>query len=71
MNRGNSPQFCGDSQWYFSRMIIFLSLLVALVGVLVYALSANAKVAEIGRLAYAVGLLAFLLVFRSDALRLL
>ncbi len=43
-------------------MTIFLSLLVAIIGVLVYALSNNAKVAEIGRLAYACGLLAFLLL---------
>lgn len=42
-------------------MIIYLSLLMAIVGVLMYALSANAKVSEIGRIAWAVGLLAFLL----------
>lgn len=41
-------------------MVIYLSLLVALVGCLVYALSNNAKVAELGRLAFACGLLAFL-----------
>lgn len=42
-------------------MIIWLSLLVAILGVLVYALSANGKLVEIGRLAFACGLLAFLL----------
>lgn len=42
-------------------MIIYLSLLVALAGVLAYALSANAKIQEIGRLAFFAGLLAFLL----------
>jgi hypothetical protein len=42
-------------------MIIYLSLLVALVGVLMYALSANPKLQEIGRLSFACGLLAFLL----------
>ncbi len=42
-------------------MMIYLSLLVALVGVLMYALSANAKLVEIGRLAFLAGLLAFLL----------
>lgn len=42
-------------------MLIYLSLLVALVGVLMYALSANTKLAEIGRLAFFAGLLAFLL----------
>lgn len=42
-------------------MIIYLPLLVAIVGVLMYALSANPKLAEIGRLMFACGLLAFLL----------
>jgi len=42
-------------------MTIYFSLLVALVGVLMYALAANPKVAEIGRISFAFGLLAFLL----------
>jgi Na+/phosphate symporter len=42
-------------------MTIYLSLLVALVGVLVYALASNGKVVEIGRMAFFAGLLAFLL----------
>jgi len=42
-------------------MLIYLSLLVALVGVLMYALCSNAKLAEIGRIAFFCGLLAFLL----------
>jgi len=42
-------------------MIIYLSLLVSLVGLLMYALSANAKLVEIGRNMFWVGLLAFLL----------
>ena len=42
-------------------MIIYLSLLVALVGCMTYALAANPKVAELGRLAFACGLLAFLI----------
>lgn len=42
-------------------MTILLPLLVALVGVLMYALSTNAKLQEIGRIAYAMGLLAFML----------
>ena len=42
-------------------MIIYLSLLVAILGLLVYALSANPKWAEIGRISYGMGLLAFLL----------
>lgn len=43
-------------------MIIYLSLLVCLAGVLMYALCVNPKLQEIGRLAFACGLLAFLLV---------
>jgi len=42
-------------------MIIYLSLLVALAGVLMYALSANPKLVEIGRIMFWTGLLAFLL----------
>jgi len=42
-------------------MTIYLSLLVALLGVLGYALASNAKLAEIGRIAFFSGLLAFLL----------
>lgn len=42
-------------------MIIYLSLAVALIGVLMYALAANPKLVEIGRISYFAGLLAFLL----------
>jgi len=42
-------------------MIIALTLLVALVGVLMYVLAANPKLQEIGRIAFFAGLLAFLL----------
>ena len=42
-------------------MIILLPLLVALVGVLMYALSTNPKLVEIGRMMFWTGLLAFLL----------
>jgi len=42
-------------------MIIYLSLLVCVIGALMYALSANPKLVEIGRLSFWVGLLAFLL----------
>lgn len=41
-------------------MIILLSLLVALIGLLMYALSANAKLVEIGRIMFFCGLLVFL-----------
>jgi hypothetical protein len=42
-------------------VIIYVDLLVALVGILAYALSSNPKVQEIGRISYFAGLLAFLL----------
>jgi hypothetical protein len=50
-------------------MIVYLPLLIAIVGLLVYALSNNAKVAEIGRISYFAGLLAFLLTGAHVALR--
>jgi hypothetical protein len=42
-------------------MIIYLSLLVSVIGVLMYALAQNPKLVEIGRIAFWVGLLCFLL----------
>lgn len=42
-------------------MFIYLSLLVCVIGALVYALSANPKLVELGRLSFWVGLLVFLL----------
>lgn len=45
-------------------MVIYLSLLVAIVGVLMYVLSTNAKLAEVGRISYFAGLLAFLLLIQ-------
>jgi Na+/phosphate symporter len=42
-------------------VIIYLSLLIAIVGLLMYALAANPKLQEVGRLAFFAGLLAFLL----------
>lgn len=42
-------------------MIIYFSLLIALIGLLAYALSANPKIQEIGRLSFFAGLLSFLL----------
>lgn len=41
-------------------MLILLSVLVALVGVLMYALSGNPKLVEIGKIMFAVGLFVFL-----------
>lgn len=52
-------------------MIIYLSLLVAIIGTLMYALSANPKVQEIGRIMLFCGLLAFLLRFGEEAFRVL
>ena len=42
-------------------MIVYFSLLVCVIGALMYALCVNPKLAEMGRLAFACGLLAFLL----------
>jgi hypothetical protein len=42
-------------------VIIYLSLLVALIGLLMYAFAANPKLSEVGRIAFFAGLLAFLL----------
>jgi hypothetical protein len=42
-------------------MIIYFSLLVALIGVLMYALCVQAKLSEIGRIMFFCGLLAFLI----------
>ena len=41
-------------------MIVLLSLVVAIVGLLMYALCVNPKLQEIGRIAFFCGLLAFL-----------
>jgi hypothetical protein len=51
-------------------MYIYLSLLVAIVGALVYALSANPKVQELGRIACFCGLFVFLLRLSPTALKL-
>jgi Na+/phosphate symporter len=42
-------------------MVVYLSLIIAVAGILMYALSTNDKVKEIGRLSFACGLLAFLI----------
>lgn len=47
-----------------------LPALVALIGMLVYALSSNAKVAELGRLAFFAGLLVFLFETSHDVTHL-
>lgn len=52
-------------------MTIWLSLLVALVGVLMYALCANPKLQRIGEMSYFAGLLAFLLQVSPKVIELL
>lgn len=52
-------------------MVIYLSLLVALVGVLMYALCVNAKLQEIGRICFWTGLLAFLLRMTGPSIGIL
>jgi Na+/phosphate symporter len=47
-------------------MIVLLPLLIALIGLLMYALSANPRLAEIGRICFAFGLLVFLLKAGPD-----
>ncbi len=42
-------------------MIIYLNLLVAVIGLLMYALAAKPKLVEVGRIMFWTGLLAFLL----------
>jgi Na+/phosphate symporter len=42
-------------------VVIYLSLLICILGALCYALASNPKLAEMGRLAFGAGLLAFLL----------
>jgi len=51
-------------------MIIGLTLLVALIGVLMYALCANPKLQEIGRIMFFCGLLAFLLGSAGELIKL-
>jgi len=51
--------------------ILILPLLVCILGMLIYALAANAKVAELGRLAFGCGLLVTLFAFAGHAVRLL
>jgi hypothetical protein len=51
-------------------MTVYLAPLVTILGCLVYALSSNGKVAELGRLAYAAGLLVTLLQFMAHVTHL-
>jgi hypothetical protein len=42
-------------------MLIYLSLLICVIGLLMYALASNPKLVEVGRMMFWTGLLAFLL----------
>lgn len=42
-------------------MVLYISLFVALIGLVVYSVSVNSKAAELGRIAFFAGLLAFLI----------
>jgi hypothetical protein len=42
-------------------MIIYLPLLIAIIGLLMYVLSSNPKIVEVGRIMFWTGLLAFLM----------
>ena len=46
-------------------MIIALSLLVAIIGLLMYALAGNPKLVRVGEIMFAAGLLAFLINIRE------
>lgn len=50
-------------------VISIVPLLVAVVGALVYALAANPKLSEMGRLAFFAGLFVTLLVFAGQVVR--
>jgi len=52
------------------QLEIIVPLLICLVGLLTYALASNGKVVELGRLAYACGLLVTLFVVARHVLRL-
>jgi hypothetical protein len=56
------PRTCDTerAQTKRGRMSIYVCLLVALLGVIVYGFSNNGKAAEVGRIAYMVGLFVFL-----------
>jgi hypothetical protein len=51
-------------------MIIGLTLLVAVIGVLMYALCTNPKLVEIGKLMFFAGLLAFLIGAAPEVIKL-
>jgi hypothetical protein len=54
-----------------AMLISIVAVIVALVGCLVYALSANGKLQELGRIAFFVGLFWTVAMFAKNAVRLL
>lgn len=52
-------------------MTIYIGILAALLGAILYFVAANAKVAELARLTYACGLLAFMLAVAGKSVELL
>jgi len=52
-------------------MVIYLSLLLAIIGLVLYFISSNPKIQETGRLTFAVGLLAFLVKVPEHLVNLL
>jgi len=50
-------------------MQIYLSLLVAVVGLLMFGFSANSKLVRVGEIMLGAGLLAFLIVFGSHVVK--
>jgi len=52
-------------------MVIYVVLLVALAGLLIYAFAANPKASEVGRIMFWTGLLAFLLRYPLGSASLL
>jgi Na+/phosphate symporter len=52
-------------------MTIYLSLLVCLIGLIMFALCVNPKLSEIGRMAFFAGLLAFLLRVSDAAFQII
>ncbi len=52
-------------------MVLLLPVLIALIGLLMYALSANGRLQNIGLVSYGVGLLAFLLRAGPEMLKVL
>lgn len=52
-------------------MIVLIPLLVAITGLVIYAISTNPKIQEIGRIAYACGLLVTVFVVAGQSVRIL